>query len=477
MQISKKNVISIILLLCELLPILFLMVLNIPDSNSSTMSLIGVIASICFIISIFAIWRVGRELNAFIYFIIFAYLFSFGQCFMAIFNQELKNSAFAISIGFFRNDTLVYSAVFVLISIMMTCIGFLLKYSSVEEKKEINIEIDEERYNLRVEKACRVGWIMLVIGIIPTFVVLFQEYRSMLALGYASTLVAATGTTKILSLIGGFFSSGLLLLFCYERKNRKIVYFIILAYFLAQVAGGSRIQVFRFAIVFLLLEDMYFQKMDRRNWGIVIMFIIIGSLGLSLLSSIRNSLFISSNRGELISSSLKSLWSNNFIVAAINEMGNTQIINTLVFDNCPNPMPFQYGFSFIKILWAVIPNFIGAAYTGYIGVDITFSPLYTLTTSGLGASYISEGYWNFGYFSLIYFVVFGALFGWLVTLFNKMCKGRKIDPGRFFLVIYAIYYVLFLVRSEALGFGRSFVYYAVFPYLCINIRRARRKVR
>lgn len=469
MHITKKNLLGICLLFFELIPIAALSIMPLSQSIDVTMRRIGIIALICFVITIIILWYNGKVLNAFIYFIVFAYLFSFGQCYMAISGQEIKNSAFSISNGFFSSEALIHSASFVLMSIMITCVGFLLYYSSSESGETTLKSISESYYLKREERARKVGWITMALGIAPTFITLFQEYRILLTSGYASTLVAATGTARILELVSGYFISGLLLLYCYEKKHRKLLYIIILAYIIAQLAGGSRFQVFRIAIIILLLEDLYFKKMDRRRWVIVIMISIIAIYALSLISSIRNYIYLSNDIGLLISTSLKNLWDNNFLVAAINEMGNTQVINTLVLDKCPNPVPFQYGLSFVKILWAIIPNFIGSAYTGYIGVDLTFSPLYTVTNSGMGASYISEGYWNFGYFSLIYFIIFGVIFGYLVTLFGKMCKEKSIDPGKFFLVVYIIYYILFLVRSEALGIGRSFVYYALVPYLCMNI--------
>lgn len=476
MRISRKNGYSILIILAELIPVLVLMIISLSKDVSSTMHSIGIIALICFVMSFIAIWRSCKELNAFVYFLIFEYLFSFGQCYMAIVGQELKNSTFALSRGFFTSDAIVHSAIFVLISIMATCIGYLIYGSRRSNVAKEERMLNEQRYAYRTERARKTGWVFLIIGIVPTFINLYQEYRSMVTLGYASTLVAATGTTRILGLIAGFFMSGLLLLFCYEKKHRKIIYLIAIAYVVAQLAGGSRIQIFRIAIVFLMIEDLYFKKMDRHKWLMVIGVGILAMLGLSLISSVRNYLYLSSDIGGLIRSSFDNLWKNNFMIAAINEMGNTQVINTLVLDTCPNPMPFQFGLSFIKMLWAIIPNFIGAAYTGYIGVDLTFSPLYTVTNAGMGASYISEGYWNFGYLSLLYFVGFGMLFGMLTNKFRKMCEGKNIDPGKFFLVVYVIYYALFLVRSEALGFGRSFVYYAFIPYACINIRGGTRRI-
>lgn len=468
MQISRKNMIGILVLLSEIFPIIALVLM--PDGNAirDTMSQIGIVAMICFVVTAVVLYKTNLELNAFFYFIVFAYLFSFGQSIMAVFGLELRDSAFALSRGFFTDIAIKNSAVFVLISIIFTCIGFLIYKPKKTIHSQKTAEVGE--YVLKQEKARQIGWIMFGIGILPTFVNLYREYQTLRTLGYSFTLNATTGTARIMTLLSGFFISGILLLFCYERKHRNLLYMIVGAYMILQVAGGTRIQVFRLGILFLMIEDLYFKKMDKQKWMLVLIIGLITMFGFSLLSSIRNYVYLASDVKQLISTSFRNLWENNFIAASINEMGNTQVINTLVFDKCPDPIPFQFGLSFLKMIWAIFPNFIGSAYTGYIGVDITFSPLYTVTKSGMGASYISEGYWNFGYFSIIYFMLFGALFGKLVDLFNRMCKQKSIDPSKFFLVVYVIYYALFLVRSESLGFGRSFVYYALIPYILINSR-------
>lgn len=239
------------------------------------------------------------------------------------------------------------------------------------------------------------------------------------------------------------------------------------------MAGGSRIEIFRLAVICLVISGMYRKELNRRKWIYIIVLGMVGIFALSLVSNIRNYIYLSDDIGELIKKAIQNLWENNFIVAAINEMGNTQLINTLVYTKCPSEVPYQYGLSFLKMIWGIIPNFIGSAYTGYIGVDITFSPLYTVTSAGMGASYISEGYWNFGYFSIAYFILFGIFWGWIVKKFNEACKGKLLNPENIFVIIYVMYYIVFLVRSESLGFGRSFVYYALIPYLLCKINGKR----
>ena len=300
MHISRKNVFSILILLFEMIPILVLIVISAPKQVSSAMYSVGIIASICLIISFVTIWKSCKELNAFVYFLIFAYLFSFGQCYMAVLGQEVRNSAFAFSRGFFLSGAIIHSAIFLLFSIMFICIGYLLYRSRKEVVSKKERLMNEQHYAYCTERAYKVGWVFLAIWIVPTFINLYLECRSFLTFGYASTFVVATDSTRILGLIGGFFMSGLLLLFFYKKKHRKLIYLITMTYTIAQVASGSRIQVFSIAIVLLLIEDLYFQKMDRQKWLMVFEIGILAMLVLYLLSSIRNYFYLSSDLSGLI---------------------------------------------------------------------------------------------------------------------------------------------------------------------------------
>ena len=151
-------------------------------------------------------------------------------------------------------------------------------------------------------------------------------------------------------------------------------------------------------------------------------------------------------------------------------MGNTQIINTLVYSECPRRVPYQFGLSYIKMLWGVLPNLIGKAYTGYIGVDIVFSPIYKQTSAGLGASYLAESYWNFGSFSPVACLCFGYFLGYVENRLVVACNAERHSAEEVFLLVYIMYYAVFLVRGEMLGFGRSVVYYAILPLLAGRIR-------
>lgn len=474
LKIKRENIISILFLLCECLGIGIFSIFIKNSNIQKIMISIGIMALLCMICSIYAVYRLNRKIeNIFLLFILFAYLFSFGQCIMAIGGLELQNAVFSLSRGFFTSKEILDTSLFVFISIAVTCIGYCLSVDFVNSSFHNDSNMIKNCYKSKKHKIVKVGWILCVISIIPTLSLLCSDIITVSTFGYEASLVKVTGILKIFSLISGLFVSSILMLYTYEERHRTLVYTIIIGYFILQMAGGSRIEIFRLAVICLVISGMYRKELNRRKWIYIIVLGMVGIFALSLVSNIRNYIYLSDDIGELIKKAIQNLWENNFIVAAINEMGNTQLINTLVYTKCPSEVPYQYGLSFLKMIWGIIPNFIGSAYTGYIGVDITFSPLYTITSAGMGASYISEGYWNFGYFSIAYFILFGIFWGWIVKKFNEACKGKLLNPENIFVIIYVMYYMVFLVRSESLGFGRSFVYYALIPYLLCKINGKR----
>lgn len=195
---------------------------------------------------------------------------------------------------------------------------------------------------------------------------------------------------------------------------------------------------------------------------------LIGVFALSLISSIRTMIYASSNLPELIRQAALDLWQNNFIVETLRELGNTQIINTLVYKECPKIIDYAYGTSYFKMLFSMIPNLWGGVHPSSIDVDSVFSPLYSKTT-GLGSSFLAEAYWNFGCLSIIFCFVLGKIFTYIDIDLNEVCgldaQNNKIKA---YLYFYLCFLLIFWVRSSCNGFGRSMLF-AVVPIIMNKI--------
>lgn len=466
MKLGLRNAQGIVIMLIEIMAILIYISLPAKNNVTNALSSIGGIAFFCMLTSVILIYRINSQFNFFLCFVIFSYLFSFGQSMLVFFGRKLPTSAFSISKSGFSPAILQNSAAFCMVAICMTCIGYcFIKIGKTNIKVHREELEGETRANI-------VGWVLIFVSFLPTFYILYTDIINTFSAGYASTLLGYTGFAKICSLISGFFTSGMLMVLCFERntKKRVFLYGIIAIYAALQLIGGSRISIFRLGVMILIIFNIYFKNINKKRTILIIIACLIGTFIFSLISASRIYLNNINNLGQFISETAENILKNNFLEAVIREMGNTQIINTLVFKECPSTSGYQFGLSYIKMLWAIIPNFIGSAYTGYIGVDITFSKLYMKTNAGLGASYIAEGYWNFGYFSIVAFVLFGAFLGWIEQKFRYICNNKRQKATILFLHIYIMYFMIFIVRSESLEFGRNFVYYCLIPIFLCKIR-------
>ena len=196
----------------------------------------------------------------------------------------------------------------------------------------------------------------------------------------------------------------------------------------------------------------------------MILFLLAGLIGifvLSLISSIRTMIYVSSNLSELIQKAALDLWENNFIVETLRELGNTQIINTLVYKECPKVIDYAYGTSYLKMFFSVVPNLWGGVHPSSIDVDSVFSPLYSKTT-GLGSSFVAEAYWNFGFLSIIFCFLLGKIFTHIDIGLNEVCRlDAKDNKIKAYIYFYLCFLLIFWVRSSCNGFGRSVLFAAV----------------
>ena len=459
--VKKSQVVAIIVFLVEMVGALVFAQINVSEN---VLGKIGYVAIVYCLFSTIALYNINKKWDVFLIFIIMCYLFSFGQCILVAFGYKLGVFAFSMDGGFFSNQEILNASVFSFIAIAMTGIGFCCYREPTKSKKLLS------KPELTNNTLCKVAWGLLIVSIIPTFYELYKDVVTVFSIGYGSTLVNATGIDKIFVIISGFYVSAILILYCFEEKRRKLVYLAVGSYALLQLLGGSRISVFRLAVVLLIISSMYRREISKKNAVLLVVFGIVGVFVFSFVSSARTYIYLVDDVNLFLKNTASDLIENNFIFSAIKEMGNTQVINTLVYTICPEKVDYRYGLSFVRCIYSIFPNVLNLEYNT---LDKVFSKFYTVTNAGCGSSFISEGYWNFGYFSIIYYLAFGYIWAALSRIFVKYCNLKYISPEKLFAVIYLMYFMIFLVRGESIELGRSFVYYALIPILLSKLIRGR----
>lgn len=432
-----------------------------PDMTlEKTMVFVGGFATVTLILIAVFLYGVTREFNFFFLFVVIAFIFEFGQSMATcIGGYDCLNPKWFLNInnGYFSSTEIWKSFFFSHIMMMSLIVGYIFLY----RKRQNNSSTTMKRDCVN-KKQIRTGFFLLIISMVPTFYLLIKDILILQTLGYGATLQVTKGVMeKIFSLLSEMFPISVIwLLVCDERKqSRYFILGITSIYMGFQLAGGSRIQVFRFAIVIFLIFSLYYKKITKRNIFWLILLASIGVFVLSLVSSIRTSIYVSTDLQELISNAVISLWENNFIIEALKEMGNTQLINALVIKKCPQQVEFAYGTSYMKMLFSVVPNFWGGVHPSSIDVDSVFSTLYT-NLCGLGSSFIAEAYWNFGFLAIPFCTFLGMIFAIHDRKLQEMCVNGE-NKVKIYLGFYVSFLLVFWVRSSCNGFGRSMLYASI----------------
>lgn len=464
MYTARENAISLCLMGCEIIILFFSLGMADGRDIESAAGFIGCLAIIALIISSAAVFCVYREINGFLIFVILSYLFSFGQCILASFGiQGERGSAFSIDNGYFSPNVIINSSYMGLFCICLLCVGYCWsakKREDITGNKIIRRTADENSF-------ASYGWILFWISLLPTLYCLAQDIIITMREGYGASVSAGySGIGKVFELISGLFITSLIILYTFERKHRLTVYIISLFYFGMQMMGGSRITVFRLCVVYFIVTLLYHRTMTRKRWILLIIGGILLVFVFSLVSSVRIYLSSASNTANLINTMAKNVIENNFLASALREMGNTQLINLLVYQFCPKKVSFAHCYSYFRMLYSAIPNVLSLPYND---MDTTFSSLYPLTESGLGGSFIGEMYWNMGWLAMPVAVLIGWAAGKLSNRMKKCCSSRKADSAQLFLILYIFYFCIFLVRSSVWEFGRNFIYYALIPVIIYQL--------
>ena len=324
--IKKSQVVAILIFLVEIISSYALVQI---DASENILGKIGYVAIICGVLSTIVLYQVNKEWDVFLIFMIMCYLFTFGQCILTAFGYKLGVFAFSMDRGFFSNQEILNASVFCFIAIALTGIGFCFHRDSIKYEKLSNKPV------LIDNTLCRVAWGLLLISVVPTFYELYKDVTTVFLNGYSGTLGNATGIDKIFVLLSGFYPSAILILYCFEEKRRKTVYFALGSYALLQLLGGSRIAVFRLAIVLLVISNLYRKEISKKRAVMICLLGLVGVFVFSFVSSARNYIYLASNVQLFLKETATDLIENNFIFSAIKEMGNTQVINTLVYALCP----------------------------------------------------------------------------------------------------------------------------------------------
>jgi oligosaccharide repeat unit polymerase len=170
----------------------------------------------------------------------------------------------------------------------------------------------------------------------------------------------------------------------------------------------------------------------------------------------------------------------NPAVAFLSETGWTATTVAHTIELVPAVREYDYGRSYMYAAMAVVPNVGGGLHPskehGFLAdwLVSTLAPEYAARGGGWGFSFIAEAYANFGSYGMpVALIVIGYLFGILFAW-----EQASMDPARTAMIGACLCNCLLYARGESGLLLREIVWYALIPYLCVELlskRRVRRQ--
>lgn len=416
----------------------------------------------------------SRSINIYSLFLLFSFLFYFGQHFVILMGRaEVLSEEYYRSILDYRipNSSRIGAGYFVLVVMLIVNIGVLVKHK-VPRNTVTNSVYDLAGLNYCSEKVAKT---IFIIVLIPTFIKYAFDAVHTQTLGYTESLEAsaeAGGIMKLCYFLSYYFLPSLyILLISYAKKKRKILLFAIYGVFACvYLCTGSRFRIFESLIAILLIYDLRIKEFRKRDLiklffgGVLIL------ITFSIVRESREAIIVSG--GDLISA-IGVIWDGlleeGLFTSALIEMGSTFQVVDVVYNYCPTIVPFSNGESLIGAIMIALPSFLRFGFDlDSVNVSRIFSPLYVTDIDiGMGSSFISEGFYNFGYVSLLYFFIIGCFIGKLLSSSAKYEKSG--DNFHLFRYVYVSSLICFCIRTDLVSFLRYYLYYVLFIEIVIKL--------
>lgn len=433
-----------------------------PFSESIDAQYIAILITVAYIFMFYSWKRISCRIELYILFLLCTYLFYYGRYFLLFinYNKYISKLGEYGSVGFIN-----YVSVFTLLCIEVMHMFYII-FSCRKLKKKVLFE-NRKCTSLSVGI---VAWLMFCVSFFFSIRILLMNIVNTRMFGYAYTLQTYYSGYRVERFFSNFLPGAFILLFLqYKNKRfmRGIVSGLLLVYLVLYFLSGSRLQAVLLIFALILVLEYEFKHFNRKRLvklgGILLLLCFV----LIVISSLRNGIQNSSSMTEAIRT-LKDGSEDNFITKLLSECGFQIYSIAVVIKNCPSNIPYNYGLTYLKGIGQLMPNLFWSQNPFMQeSIDTIFAFYLNGGTYGIGSSYIAEAYYNFGYFAILFMPLVGILFAKYRKLV-EVCylKQSKNIMSRYFLMSIPTY-VLFYVRSDAVGFFKSLVYQSVLPCIAI----------
>ena len=420
-------------------------------------------------------WRkiTGHLFSPYIIFVIFFFLFNFGQPIMWAFGvnmpTEIGSAPLYPGYGIATDADIVYAQSLVIISSLMFHFGALLSTANVARKK-INGYNKESKLFYKFDNQVTLKvmyYVCLVIGTIAipvTLVAAYNDLRVASTYGYRALYYSefARKGFSVTGLITFWFFpciAGLLIGSKYKKSVRIFVYAIFVIYIILNILAGDRGPwVYKMVILFWLSHMLYRPIKPKR----LLKYLLLSVPGLYIMDAIVSL----RNTGITFEAVVNALsYKNSSIIGAFFEMGAS--MKPVVFLIKYGWDIWPYSNTYLLALGGLVTNKFLDIFNIHYEVLDNFFKDYLAISWGPGFSIVAEALINFGpIFSPIFMIVLGYIIAALTNINYSVAYNNK--PLRILFVASTLNALISINRSGVHIHIKEWLY-GVF-LLCLMIK-------
>ncbi len=465
LSINRTKFVSIFI--CILAFVIYLFVYGELSGSKTVIYILSLLGVVEFVWCYVSLKRVtGKFFSLYGIFLLFAFLFNYGQCLMWAFGIHYRNEIGTANIytsGIPTGDTIVKTQLLTLMGLLAFHTGALLIM------KKPKVDIEEEYINpciIQVNLKAQALHLACLIAIIVSLPLMYlYQIRDILVnayYGYGATLYNATvvsSQNNVIELLRQMYFPalvGLLISSGYRKKTVCFCYVSFALYTLLHLMAGNRGEWIFPLFILVWMHHSFVKKMSIKK---IIVYSLVGSFIVSVCVGLRNVRDTGISFSALISAMLID---DNPIVSAVFELGGSMRPAILITESGWGIYP--YGNTYLLALMGMVTEkFIPFFVPDYVSVSYWFSHYYLKLNFGIGFSLIAEAFINFGPNIAIVFLLFiGMVYSVFISSDHLNVNN---NPLKVFLKICALNAMILSVRNYILGSFKQFIFSTLTIYI------------
>ena len=424
--------------------------------------------------------RLSNKINLFLVFIALTIPFYFGGQILILlgYGAKLADERYSLVDGRVGMQYNIAAMKYIIISLRCLNIGYQFRRNNRDSQKkfrnaESTFSADDQSAAINL-----VATILIIVAAVPTIVRLGYDISVAKAIGHLAYLHEKSedsymGIWFAMSYIQGWFLPACYMkLVCGKPKGKRIIYILLAIYMILYLMTGSRYEIIQIAFAIFVINTYTSDKKIRLRD--IIIFIVIGYIAIVILRSVSYTRDVTGSGLSL--SSIANVLGGNVLYECLFETSTTftSISNTIM--HVPSTIYYNCGKSILGAFNYILPAFLRISPLNNIVLQLSskLSPLYYgYSGAGYGSSFLTESYFNYGFFSPCIMLFFGYFLNLLTSRLAYFSINN--DKRKFIISLYIMTELVWAIRQDMYLIPRHLVYYILIPLVISSLLAKRRK--